>query len=274
MVRSNRSLVARTTSAGADVSKSRRRMISAKSVLDVTVVFLPFRTRRSSISCRRANPGCVEDDRVVLGPDHHDHHGDVRDVIDRVDQCTQERDVLVREVAVLGERELADVVEDLVDQDQDRPPDRPDRLARSWTCRRSAADSACRASGRRRIAATGSVRRARRPVRHSPGRRGPRSCCRTRGRPPAGCRGPRAATRRSIFAGRRPGFPPDVRGPELDGVCGQMPEADHGVRLAAAHRLIEPPERGSCRVARPPPSRTATRAMNSTRFGLGWVMSP
>ena len=77
-----------------------------------------------------------------------------------------------------------------------------------------------------------------------------------------------------IFAADSQASWPDLRGPELDRVGGQVPEADHRVRLAAAHRLIEPPERRSCRVPTPPPSRTATRAMNSTRFGLGCVISP
>ncbi len=210
-------------------------------------------------------PRLVEDDRVVFGADHHDHHGDVRNVIDRVGQCPEERDVLVREVGMLCEGELPDVVEDLIDQDQDWPPDRPDRLGdlgfvgevrlialveRVIATKQPPKEAFVERDGRaviRRVAAAGGHVVAREDdnlgAREVAGQRPSDDLCR-----------------------RRPGLSANVSGPELDGVGCQMPEADHRVRLAAAHGLIEPPERRRGRV-----QRTATEPDSHPRDELDEV---
>ena len=184
--------------------------------------------------------GVVQVDVVVLRRDHHNDRGDVRDVVHAVEQRPQERHVLDREVGVLGQGELPDVVHDLVDQDQHRPADGGERLHDAVLVARSRRGSAGTGCCRRRTAATGTARAASGPGRRTPPRPCPRSCCR------------RPAPRRRAVQVRRRLLVEDLRGPSNAALPMSVCPRAAGARRGATGRS----GRGTCR--RPSPGRAAT----------------
>ena len=115
--------VAVRTSRGWLGSKSRRRRIAAKSVLSLIVAGLAValsscRARRGASARRRRGPSRSFSESIITTT-----IATLGTSLTRVEECPEERHVLDGEVVGSLLRQLPDVVQDLVDEDEDRPAD-------------------------------------------------------------------------------------------------------------------------------------------------------
>ena len=187
--------------------------------------------------------GAGEGHVVVFGGDHDDHRGASFDGVDHIEQCPQERHVLGCFVRVVGGDD-ADVVHDLVDEDQHRPVDGAERFREFGFVGGVVFEGGV-------VVVVGVEEPPQEPFAQAAGRAEVLFTSR-------GVVAVKHHTHRTLDPICQPAFAgyvgcldsdvlAEVGAVEMVGVGGEMPQSDQCMGLAAAHGLSESPHRGAGR---------------------------
>ena len=200
----------------------------------------PLRCSRSSRSRRTFSPGIGQGDVVLVGRDHHDDDCDIRDVVGYVEQRPEEGHVVDdRLVRAVGE--VAFWTQSMISSMRTStgyPP--PESLRHGVLVAALAMLVPLLVIGVEQPPQEPLPKRLRGPSRTGSPRL--ESCCRRRGpRTRAAQIGRDAPPERSSSASANTSLPRSVEA-NAAGVRGQVPQTDQPVGLAAAHRLVEPPQ--------------------------------